>query len=120
MPRPHHGRFLPVGSPPDTQATNPIGPEAAPPPTHIDTKTHWGRILGSADGRPGSSRVQSEADPRPAGEGDPDLPLRRRVTPFGWLEPVEAHHRTCHQDEREPPSRIAVPPHLQPPEAAQP
>jgi replicative DNA helicase len=46
--------------------------------------------------------------------------LRRRVTPFGWLEPVEAHHRTGHQDEREPPPRIAVPPHLQPPEAAQP
>jgi diguanylate cyclase (GGDEF)-like protein len=30
----------PLGRHPDTQATRPIEPEAAPPPTHIDTKTH--------------------------------------------------------------------------------
>ena len=46
--------------------------------------------------------------------------LRRRVTPSDWLEPVEAHHRAGHQHEREPSTRIPVPPHLQPPEAAQP
>jgi diguanylate cyclase (GGDEF)-like protein len=30
----------PLGRHPDTQATSPIEPEAASPPTHIDTKTH--------------------------------------------------------------------------------
>src|SRR5512132_4651046 len=46
--------------------------------------------------------------------------VRRQVTPSDWLEPVEAHHRTGHQHEREPPSRVPVPAHLQPPEATQP
>ena len=46
--------------------------------------------------------------------------LRRHVTPSDRLEPVEAHHRTSHQHEREPAPRIPVPAHLQPPEAAQP
>jgi hypothetical protein len=36
------------------------------------------------------------------------------------LELVEAHHRTGQQDEREPPPRIPVPAHLQPPPIAQP
>jgi hypothetical protein len=46
--------------------------------------------------------------------------LRRRVTPSDRLEPVEAHHRTGHQHKGEPSPRVPVPPHLQPPEAAQP
>jgi hypothetical protein len=47
-------------------------------------------------------------------------PLRHRVTPSDRLEPVEAHHRTSHQHEREPPPTVSVPPHLQPPPATQP
>jgi hypothetical protein len=45
---------------------------------------------------------------------------RRRVAPFGWLEPVEADDRTSQQHKREPPPRTPVPPHLQPPPATQP
>jgi len=50
----------------------------------------------------------------------PDRRLRRHATPSHRLEPVEAHHRTSHQHEREPASRIPVPAHLQPPKATQP
>src|SRR4029453_14531312 len=46
--------------------------------------------------------------------------LRRHVPPSDRLESVEAHPRTSHQHEREPASRVPVPAHLQPPEAAQP
>jgi hypothetical protein len=49
-----------------------------------------------------------------------DRILRRHVTPSDRLEAVEAHHRTGHQHEGEPPPRVPVPPHLQPPEATQP
>jgi hypothetical protein len=34
--------------------------------------------------------------------------------------PLEANQRTRQQDEREPPPRIPIPPHLQSPEATQP
>jgi integrase-like protein len=43
------------------------------------------------------------------------------VLALSWLlEPVEADHRAGHQHEREPPSRIPVPPHPKTPPAAQP
>ena len=51
-----------------------------------------------------------------------DLPATKTPShsPFDWLEPVEAHHRAGQQHEREPPPRIPIPPHLQPPQATQP
>ena len=62
------------------------------------------------------------ADPHRHRAGLPEIcqRLRRHVTPSDRLEPVEAHQRTGHQHEREPPPRVPVPAHLQPPEAAQP
>ena len=43
-------------------------------------------------------RVADVATPSPTTN---QVLLRRLVTPFGWLEPVEAHHRTSHQHERD-------------------
>jgi len=43
----------------------------------------------------------------------PPCHRRRRLTPPGRLEPVEADERAGQQHEREPPPRIPVPPHLQ-------
>src|SRR5919106_2520126 len=48
---------------------------------------------------------------------DPSTGLSPRL---GCSEPVEADDGAGHQHEREPPARVPVPAHLQPPEAAQP
>jgi hypothetical protein len=53
-------------------------------------------------------------------EDDFYLLLRRHFTPSDRLEPVEADDCTGQQHEREPPPRIPIPAHLQPPPAAQP
>jgi transposase len=66
--------------------------------------------MGPLRASPGRIRPQ----PKPHGQ------LGRRVTPSNRLEPVEAHHRTGHQHKGEPPPRIPIPAHLQPPEATQP
>jgi hypothetical protein len=72
-----------------------------------------GDMDGGAVGNATRARWRQQAVPRVR-------PLRGRVTPSDRLEPVEAHHCAGHQHEREPPSRIPVPAHLQPPEATQP
>jgi hypothetical protein len=61
---------------------------------------------------------------RPRSERPESAPRRsldaRRRGPLWPVEPVEANDRTGQQHERKPPSHVAVPPHLQAPEAAQP
>ena len=78
-----------------------------------------GARLGTGP-RLGRGPVRGRAGIAAARVSSARLPFRRRVTPSDRLEPVEAHHRTSHQHEREPPPRVPIPPHSQPPEATQP
>jgi hypothetical protein len=89
-----------------------LGPSPVPP--------HWASAARLAAGvHECDDPCQGDHVRGPEGS-ESSWPLRRRLTPFGRLEPVEADDRTGQQDEREPPPRVPVPAHLQPTPAAQP
>jgi Transposase DDE domain len=107
--RPAQGPGLRACGPP------PCNQEAGQEAQEQAARDRTGRLTGPA--HPPLRRPPSTVSPASPGLNHK---LRRRVTPSDRLEPVAAHHRTGHQHEREPPPRVSIPAHLQPPEATQP